>query len=473
MTLNTQLRGATYARISLDRKGEELGVQRQGELTKKLAEARSIDVTGRQLVDNDVSAMKPNTYRAGYEQLLQLVRTDAVDVVIVYQSSRLWRNKRERLDGQELFRQHGVDVLCVRGLDLALGSASGRLMADVEGAVNAWESEVKAERMADEAQQAVQAGMPPKGPRAFGYSRNGWELVEDEADAVRLAFRMLLTGRSLRAIAQELNATGLRPAWRPRGDDEHAGNPWGPTSVRKVLRNVRYAAQRVRDGELYPGKWPEVVTLPTWEAAQRILDDDKRRSVQTNVRRWLGSGLYVCGACAATCVEETMTCTHGSTGKRVYRCRASAHVSRVAAPIDALVEGVVCERLSRPDAADLLLRRDGVDLEALRDEAQALRSRRMRIAALLGAGAMDDEQFKEANQEVRVLLDKVESQLHDADRAPVLAELIVAGDVRALWETYALDRKRAVVNVLLTVTIHKAGPGRREFRPDSIEIVWK
>lgn len=473
MTPITRVQGATYSRISHDRKGEELGVQRQDGLTAKLAEARDIDTTGRQISDNDVSAMKPGTYRPGYEALLALVRANRIKVVIVYQTSRLWRNRRERLEGIELFRTHGVDVRCVRGMDLELGSASGRLMAGIEGEVNAWESEVKAERMMDEAQQAVEAGMPPKGPRAFGYTRNGWELVEDEAEAVRTAFRMLLVGRSLRAIAKALNDTGLRPAWRPKGDDEHQGNQWGPTSVRRVLRNVRYAAHRTRDDVLYPGRWPEVVTLPTWEAAQRILDDEGRRSVQTNVRRWLGSGLYVCGVCASTDVEETVTSTHGSRGKRVYRCRDSAHLSRLADPIDALVEGVVCERLSRDDAADLLVRKDGTDVTALRDEALALRLRRERIAALLGSGDLDDEQFKVANRELRERLSAVEAQVHDADRAPVLAELIDAQDVRALWDTYPLDRKRAVVNVLLTVVVNRGTGGRKPFDPATVEIVWK
>lgn len=484
MTLDMLIMGASYARISLDKKGEELGVQRQNELNLKCAQQRGVDLAGRQFTDNDVSAMKPDTHRQGYEDLLTLVRAGQIKVVIVYQTSRLWRNRRERLDGIELFRKHGVNVYAVRGVDLMLGTASGRLMAGIEGEVNAWESEVKAERMRDEAAQAVQRGEPPKGPRLFGYARDGWSIVEDEAAGVREAYRMLMAGRSLRAIAQMLNERGLRPAWRPRGAerDGHQGNEWTPTSVRKMLRNPRYAALRAHAGTLHPGRWPAVLNddparaRSAWEAAQRVLDDENRRTTTDTTRRWLGSGLYRCGVCGLTDIVQTVMSTRGSSGKPVYRCRSNAHLSRQAGRIDAIVAGVVCARLARDDAADLLVRSNLADVSALQAQREELRLRRTRIGAMLGAGILDEDQFTAANQELDKLLDPIEQQIYDADRTPILRELVKAApeDVVPLWVSYPLDQKRAIVDVLMTVTVLPAGPGRRPFDPErAVRIDWK
>ncbi|MEU9456897.1 recombinase family protein [Streptomyces sp. NPDC048277] len=39
------------------------------------------------------------------------VQRGEVDVIIVYMLGRLWRNRRERAEGMEILRKHGVSVL--------------------------------------------------------------------------------------------------------------------------------------------------------------------------------------------------------------------------------------------------------------------------------------------------------------------------------------------------------------------------
>ena len=46
--------------------------------------------------------------------------------------------------------------------------------------------------------------------------------------------------------------------------------------------------------------------------------------------------------------------------------------------VDELIEGIVVERLSRPDARDLLLVEKRTDINELRDKAAALRTRQER-----------------------------------------------------------------------------------------------
>jgi hypothetical protein len=186
--------------------------------------------------------------------------------------------------------------------------------------------------------------------------------------------------------------------------------------------------------------------------------------------------MFRCGVCALVETEETVTVTGGHAHKAVYRCRATPHLTRQAQPIDDAVAGLVCERMARPDAVDLLIRKDLENRQKLVEQRTALRLRQKRIAALLGAGAMNDDQFKVANQELRKLLEPVEQELYATDRTPILRELAEAdaADVVPLWVGYALDRKRSIVDALMTVTINPAGSGRRAFDPKrALTIDWK
>lgn len=51
----------------------------------------------------------------------------------------------------------------------------------------------------------------------------------------------------------------------------------------------------------------------------------------------------------------------------------------------------------------------------------------------------------------------------------VLGPLVGAADVRAAWGALGPERQRAVVDLLMTVTPHSPGRGRRNFDPDTIE----
>ncbi len=467
---------ASYARISKDKTGEELGVQRQDQDTDALQTRHGLPPIRRRFVDNDLSATKGGP-RPDYAELLAAIHRGEVDVVLVYALGRLWRNRAERAAGIEIFRKHGVSVLCVKGPQLDLTTAAGRMLAGVLGEFDTFEVEQMSERESRKMLQNVQQGKPPTGRRCYGYSANGWEIIPDEAEDVRDVFNALLSGSTLTGIATDLNKRG-----RPNRD----GLPWSHNAIRHLLLNERYAALREypprrrradQPGEMYAGQWPSIIEEDTWRAAKHVLEDDERRTSPGPARRWLLSGLALCGVCAADDVAETvMVGYRGSTfrdsGQRIYRCRRTKHLARHALPIDDLVERYVIGRLSRPDAVELLTDHEAPDLAKLRDQALTLRGR---IDSLAAEFAGDDDasprEFREASQLLRRRLAEVEAKMAHPQRSRVLVDLVVAEDPQAAWEAMALDRQRAVVAVLATVTLLRGRVGRAPFDPTTVRIV--
>jgi len=71
---------------------------------------------------------------------LVIAFTRPSDTIIVFQTSRLWRNRRERAEGIEILRRAGVSVAAVKGPSLDLSSAYGRGMAGLLGEFDTMET---------------------------------------------------------------------------------------------------------------------------------------------------------------------------------------------------------------------------------------------------------------------------------------------------------------------------------------------
>lgn len=469
--------GATYARISKADQGDTDGVTRQNEDTEALADRRGIPVaTGHRFTDNDLSATH-GAHRPDYARLMALAATGAVDVIVVYMLGRLWRNRRERAEGIDLLRRHGVSVLCVKGPELDLTTASGRLLAELLGAVDTFEVEQLAERSAREVRQRVERGEPPTGPRCFGYTADGWNVIEQEAREVVAAFEAFNAGA---------NVSGLHADLARRGVVGKDGTPLSRNAVRGLLMNWRYAALRWHEGKLHPGKWPALVTEDVVRTARARLEDPERVTSPGPASVHLLTGLADCGVDGCVNPDDAdggpYRVTSGSRGKGqpVYQCSHGKvkHLVRAAPQINAYVVDVLVERLAAADVAALIAA-DGQgsdELAEARREAVALRAKLEGLSALLADpdGGMDPADYAAAVKAVRGRLATVEAKLAEGERGRVLAPFATGRDPRTVWEGLGLDRQRAVVALLLNIRLEPAaGFSKHWFDPRSVTVTWK
>ncbi|WP_341537338.1 recombinase family protein [Klenkia marina] len=299
------------------------------------------------------------------------------------------------------------------------------------------------------------------GNRTFGYEPGGHEVRESEAALLRDGYRQLLGGGSLRGLASQWNASSI-PTTR--------GGAWRPDAVRYTLKNPRNAGLVVHLGEeVGTGSWPAIVPEHTYRAAVALLEDPTRRTTPDTARKYLLAGLALC-----RCGSPVIT-GRSSRGPRTYRCSETrGHMSRAAEPVDNLVSALVIGRLSQPDAADLMLTDETLpDLNALREKAAALRTRLGELTDLFADGAISKAQLTRGSERARQALRVAEERLADAGRVSVFGELVAGGDVASVWDALDLDRKRAVIDALMVVTLFSPGRGARTFKPESVGIDWR
>ncbi|MEJ7796494.1 MAG: recombinase family protein [Nocardioides sp.] len=199
------LRVAVYARISLDRVGSGLGVERQLEDCRQLARERGWEVVA-VFSDNDVSAFSGKV-RPGYRELLEFIRAEQADVVLAWHVDRLHRSPVELEEYIGVSDATSTITVTVRAGDLDLSTAAGRMVARMLGAAARHESEQKSERIRRKRRQEAESGQA-HGPLGYGYDE-AQAVVEAEAAVVREVATRILDGDTLYGIASELNVRGV------------------------------------------------------------------------------------------------------------------------------------------------------------------------------------------------------------------------------------------------------------------------
>jgi site-specific DNA recombinase len=467
----TGRRAAIYTRISHDREGAGLGVERQEADCRALAEQLGWTIVAVHS-DNDVSAYSGKP-RPGYLALLADLRAGVADAVVCWHTDRLHRSPSELEDYIAVCERGGVPTQTVKAGPLDLASPSGRMVARQLGAVARYEVEHQIERQQRARLQAATAGRWGGGRRPYGYGADGVTVIKAEAETLQWAAAQVLAGVSLNAVVAELNARGARTS---------TGRQWKPTELGRALCRPRNAGLMVHRGQVVGlADWPPILDDGIWRGVCAVLGDPTRRTNTSTARRWLLSGLAVCGVCGEPVRSFSAGTSRGRATKPVYTCRSGKHVVRDAAECDRFAEQVIMERLSRPDARDLLAPDQRTNTAALHSRDTALRERLDELGQLYGDGAIDALQLQAATASIRTQREQITAELAAASRGSVLAGVADAPDPAKIWKGLDLSRRCAIIDTLATVTILPARRGRRPgwrpgesyFDPRTVEIAWK
>src|SRR6266566_5046924 len=187
-----------YVRISSDPQLKRLGVQRQEQDCRDYVKRQGWKLA-KVYEDNDLSAYNGKV-RPAYRQLLEDVRTGAIQAIVTWHPDRMHRNLTDLEEFIKVVEAAGCRVEALKTGNLDFATASGRMVAGMLGVTARYESEHKAERQRRKHQELAAAGKSAGGGRPFGYEANRRTLRPAEAELVREAARRVLEGEAMRSV---------------------------------------------------------------------------------------------------------------------------------------------------------------------------------------------------------------------------------------------------------------------------------
>jgi DNA invertase Pin-like site-specific DNA recombinase len=469
---------AIYLRISDDKKGLGLGVERQEKDCRALAERLDWTVP-RVYSDNDISAYSGKP-RPGYKAMLADIKAGLVDAVIAWHPDRLHRSPKELETYIDVCESRRVPTHTVQAGLWDLSTPSGQLIARQLGAVARYESQHKAERVKAARIQSAQNGVWHGGKRPYGYTggvgksgRAAMQVIPGEAAEIRKMCDAIAQGRSLRSVVHDLNARGVVTS---TGQQR-----WQTKTVREMLMRPTIAGYSVHAGKaVAKGHWEPIVDEETWQAVVDIMSNPSRATAsRERLGRgpaWLGSGIYRCGGCG----EGTMKVGSSSGSRKSYRCKNlgfddRAHVSREATHLDAYVDGLLLDYLSKPGRVEKLLARDdSVDGANLNAELRRINAKKDALAAAYANDdGIDIGQLASASRVLDERAKVITSQLAEIGHQSPLAPL-AQGNIRDLWSKLTLHQRRAILRVIVDITVKPMGHRKRgaPLGEDSVGVEW-
>lgn len=429
-----------YTRISRDRTGEALGVQLRQRPDLEALAARKGWKVAEVYTDNDVSASRKRgkvAHRADFQRLCADVTAGRIDGVLAWELDRIFRDPLEAEEFWLRCERIGMCHFATLSDDVNITSGDGIMVARIKAAVAAEEARKIAQRTRRKALELADRGLPPGGPRHFGYSRDRQTVVAEEAAIIREMMRRATQGERLFPLCNELNARGVITT---------AGGPWQVQSLRKILLSPAITGLRVHQGAVHgEAAWTPIVDRAEWEACRAVLEG---RSVRRGpYGSYLLTGIARCQVCGHTVYGGA------STPPRPARYGCAGHLALPVPMVDGYVTKSVLGRLDALAVAAHASGDPGLD-EALAEVAE-LERRHVELATdFYAERAITREQFTGSSR-------RLQGRLATAKRrAGTLAavggrQALLADPAQLMeqWPTMPLERKRLVVDALVTVTL--------------------
>ena len=297
--------------------------------------------------------------RENFQRLLAACRNGEVDMVITKSISRFARNTVTLLETIRELKELGVDVY-FEEQNIHTLSADGELMLTILASYAQEESRSASENQKWRIKKNFEDGLPWDGT-LLGYRYKDGEYVIEptEAETVRRIFREYLSGKGTVAIANGLNADGVKTRF---------GNAWHKERVAMVLRNYTYTGNLLlqktyRENHLTKKMLINNGELPKYHVAdshEAIVSLDDYYAVQEEIKRraekhapppdscsnrYPFSGLIVCSRCGKHYRRKTK-----ETGP-VWICPTYNFRGKAACPSKAISENTL-EALAADVALD-------------------------------------------------------------------------------------------------------------------------
>jgi DNA invertase Pin-like site-specific DNA recombinase len=411
--------------------------------------------------------------RPAFQAALKRCRSHETDGIIAAKLDRLSRSLAGISSLIDEAKRDGWHLVAVDfGLDVK--TASGRLVADILGAVAAWELEQRRQGWNEARARAVARGEHIASRTPTGYRKREDGRLEPDPAAVpviRELFRRRSRGEGWTALARLLDESKVRG---PYGNEA-----WTPSAVAKMIRNRVYLGE-ARSGEHVNSEAHEpLLTHAEWEAAQM---NGRTTSSPRSGDGLLLSGLVRCAGCRYLVKPDTMK---GRDGSRLglYRCRGRHAAGKCPAP------ATVMARVLEPHVEQTFLTALGPEgplaeavesTEAVEAALARVHGAERELDDYLGAGLVSvigQERFRAGLELRQDALRGAQAELAEARQASAFSDALglTSGNLPEAWPTLSIAEKRHLLTASIDAVFIRAvrGSGHAVPLEERTRILWR
>jgi len=318
------MKAVIYCRVSTEGQEQDgTSLQTQLEACREYCESRRYEI--RCELSEAWSGL--SLERPKLTEIRELVRTDAIDMVVVYSLDRFSRDPVHGVILMQELEKHGVTLEAAT--ETVDNSEVGKLVFYIKG----YAAKLDAERRRDATGRGKEAMLKNgKLPQGTGIGIYGYQWIKEykkripierEAKIVRRVFEMVAEGYSCFKIARILNEEGVTTK---------SGKKWEACTVSRMVRNPAYTGvtyfgktsgknrekQPQESWYVLPDVTPAIIGKELFERAQAAMARSRELHRGKAKHEYPLTGFTVCGYCGSPLVGS---CLRGDY--RYYCCRGT------------------------------------------------------------------------------------------------------------------------------------------------------
>jgi len=199
---NKQMR-ISYQRVSTELQAN--GIDAQTNEIKRYCEYKNIQLD-KSFVDFGISGKNFN--REQFQEMIELVKQDLVDEIIITELARWGRNMLEALQNINILKKHKCNLVVLKE-NIDLNSASGNLLTNILFSLAEWERQECKIRTA-KVLQDLKANNKQYTKSVYGYDMVNGDMIENptEIRMLKKVAKLKSNGKSYQEITDFLNRNG-------------------------------------------------------------------------------------------------------------------------------------------------------------------------------------------------------------------------------------------------------------------------
>lgn len=225
--------------------------------------------------------------RPALQDLLQDIRDDKVDTIVVYKIDRLTRSLMDFSNIMEVLDKSEASFVSVTQ-HFNTTSSMGRLTLNVLLSFAQFEREITGERIRDKIAASKKRGMWTGGYPPLGYDVVDKKLVINpkEANDVRTVFERYAALGSVTDLESDLVQRDIRTkSWKSAEGKLRGGDHYKRGALYRLLQNKLYRGEIEYKGKVYQGEHQAIVPKPLWDEVQDKMESNRRKQRDTKNRR--------------------------------------------------------------------------------------------------------------------------------------------------------------------------------------------